>query len=241
MQKTKGFTLAEVLITLGIIGVVAALTIPSLIQRQQEKATVTALKKAYTNFSQAYTLAVQDNGTPDTWGLVGVASPQGAENILNIMTPYLKTIKICGRNPGCFPDSTLFLKGTGFNMNTDTAEAKAQLSDGSVIYTWSGGTCGVAGTSLALQNACGDLGVDINGYKGPNQLGKDTFTFFITKYGIVPYGSSQATSNTFNTDCKNTTAAQGFGCAAWVIYNENMDYLESCGSTLSWGGTTSCN
>ena len=43
----KGFTLAEVLITLGIIGVVAALTLPSLIQNYKEKATVTAVKESY--------------------------------------------------------------------------------------------------------------------------------------------------------------------------------------------------
>lgn len=42
--KKAAFTLAEVLITLGIIGVVAAMTMPSLIQNYQEKATVTKLK-----------------------------------------------------------------------------------------------------------------------------------------------------------------------------------------------------
>ena len=68
--KKSAFTLAEVLITLGIIGVVAALTIPSLIQKYEEKQTVSQVKKAYSEISQAYMSAVQGEGTPDNWGLV---------------------------------------------------------------------------------------------------------------------------------------------------------------------------
>ena len=57
----KGFTLAEVLITLGIIGVVAAMTIPSLIQSYKEKATVTAVKQSYSIFAQALKMVTIDN------------------------------------------------------------------------------------------------------------------------------------------------------------------------------------
>ena len=62
-----GFTLAEVLITLGIIGVVAAMTMPSLIANHQEKVTVTKVKKVYSILSQAYLIAVEEYGTPDEW------------------------------------------------------------------------------------------------------------------------------------------------------------------------------
>ena len=48
---TKAFTLAEVLITLGIIGIVAAMTLPAIIQKQQDKITVTKLKKMYSVFN----------------------------------------------------------------------------------------------------------------------------------------------------------------------------------------------
>ena len=51
----KGFTLADVLITLGIIGIVAALTLPSLIQKYQEKVTLERLKKSiFTSFTGVY-------------------------------------------------------------------------------------------------------------------------------------------------------------------------------------------
>lgn len=74
MTKNKysigGFTLAEVLITLGIIGIVAAMTLPSLVGKYKEKQRVTQLKKAYSILNQAFLMAVKDYGTPDNWGLV---------------------------------------------------------------------------------------------------------------------------------------------------------------------------
>ncbi len=54
MKNYSGFTLAEVLITLGIIGVVAALTMPSVINNYKEKETIAKLKKTYSVLSQAY-------------------------------------------------------------------------------------------------------------------------------------------------------------------------------------------
>ncbi|MDR1168777.1 MAG: prepilin-type N-terminal cleavage/methylation domain-containing protein, partial [Heliobacteriaceae bacterium] len=58
----KGFTLAEVLITLGIIGIIAALTMPALISDYKEKATVAKLKKVYSIFSQVMLQAQAEHG-----------------------------------------------------------------------------------------------------------------------------------------------------------------------------------
>ena len=67
MKKHLGFTLAEVLITLGIIGVVSALTIPSLIAGCQEKVTITKLKKMYQMVKEAEIASSIDNGSPSDW------------------------------------------------------------------------------------------------------------------------------------------------------------------------------
>ena len=68
MKKDKrfksAFTLAEVLITLVIIGVIAALTVPTLIQNTQKQEYVTALKKAYSTLSQATQQIIAENGSP---------------------------------------------------------------------------------------------------------------------------------------------------------------------------------
>ena len=63
----KSFTLAEVLITLGIIGVVAAMTLPSLIGNYKKRETVTILKKAYSEISQALKMAEVDNEFMEEW------------------------------------------------------------------------------------------------------------------------------------------------------------------------------
>lgn len=58
----NAFTLAEVLITLGIIGIVASMTLPTLINNQRNKALQTALKKAYSRHSEAFMLVKDEMG-----------------------------------------------------------------------------------------------------------------------------------------------------------------------------------
>ncbi len=66
-SKKIAFTLAEVLITLGIIGVVAALTIPTLIQNHRNQVAETRLKKFYSNINQAVQLAEAEYGDKKIW------------------------------------------------------------------------------------------------------------------------------------------------------------------------------
>lgn len=243
----KAFTLAEVLITLAIIGVVAAMIIPSLIQGQQEKATVTAVKKVYSTLSNAYKSAEQENGTPDTWGMTTGNVPTGDAPMLNMIKPYLNVTKDCTNgSSGCFPAGVTYkwLGSMGTYRIIDSwGYPTLRLSDGTLIMAAiSNSSCGYKpGYSLSLQNVCGEYYVDINGYKGPNQWGKDLFSFWLTKYGIVPEGSELQTADTwsdFVNNCKNKDTQSGYGCAAWVIYNENLDYLHCNG--LDWDGPTKC-
>lgn len=71
----KAFTLAEVLITLGIIGVVAALTLPTLIQTNKNKEVETKLQKIYSVMKQAILMSELDNGPRDT----------GIQNVKEVM------------------------------------------------------------------------------------------------------------------------------------------------------------
>lgn len=242
-RKYSAFTLSEVLITLGIIGVIAALTIPALMQKKQELATVSSVKKAYSVLASAYTLAVQENGDPTNWNLTGQWSGPGASNLLNILAPYLKLTKNCANSTGCLPVYK-YLDGTNNNFALDTYAnyAKGQLADGSLITVliWNASCAENAGSDLSLSSTCANVGIDINGMNGPNTMGKDYFRFWFTKYGVVPEGTSTVYSDhyDFGGGCKS---GDGEGCTAWVLYNENMDYLKSCKSSLSWSGNKSCN
>jgi prepilin-type N-terminal cleavage/methylation domain-containing protein len=69
MDKKTAFTLAEVLVTLGIIGVIAALTVPGLKKHTGEKETVAGLKKAYSSLNQLVARSEIDNGPLQFWDL----------------------------------------------------------------------------------------------------------------------------------------------------------------------------
>lgn len=229
--KKAAFTLAEVLITLGIIGVVAAMTMPSLIQNYQEKATVTKLKKCYSLVSQAYVSILNDEGGSDTL--------QAGDDLemMEKFGKYLKYQKTCGRNKGCFPNVTYkSVTGNGYSKWEDdtTDRSRAILTDGTLImFNKSAMRVGEENYLYA------QIYVDINGFKGPNQLGKDFFYFYINPEKIVPGGAKALEEkNEGQKFTKNCIQQNGYACAAWVIYNENMDYLHC--KDLSWDGKHSC-
>lgn len=93
-KKIFGFTLAEILITLGIIGVVAAMTIPTLMNNYAKNATVTKLQKAYTVLFQAVKRSENDNGLPSQWTLGTNNNGTATLNWFNTyLAPYMKYTK----------------------------------------------------------------------------------------------------------------------------------------------------
>ena len=87
--KKNAFTLAEVLITLGIIGVVAALTIPTLMSSIQNRQLEVGLKNAYSTLTQALKMYEQDNGYPLT------SSNVGQNQLKPILMKYIKNVEFC--------------------------------------------------------------------------------------------------------------------------------------------------
>ena len=89
----KAFTLSEVLITLGVIGVVAAMTIPAVINKYKEHVTVNKVKKFYSMISQAFLMSVKDNGYANEWSVENEQNSITAKQIAGYFKPYLKIIK----------------------------------------------------------------------------------------------------------------------------------------------------
>lgn len=107
----NGFTLAEVLITLGIIGVVAALTMPSLIQNHRKHVVETRLAKFASTYRQAIKMAEAENGPVGNWTVHRSNGTDYYEHYKTYLDKYIKTTshKILG-------DSVLFVlaDGSGF-------------------------------------------------------------------------------------------------------------------------------
>lgn len=231
----QGFTLAEVLITLGIIGTVAALTIPTLIQKNQEAQCITGLTKFYSTISQAHKIAVQDNGTVDTWDLANKP-----DNIINTWNSYLKITKYCGTGTGCWPDINYRKytgKSTTITYDTNTNYFKAQLSNGvslAIPIAANFNDCNdtLYNPTSPLSKICTTLYADINGFSGPNEFGVDFFGFYVAKDQIIPYGIQGD---------PNHDSFSGVGLpTAWVLYNGNMDYRR-CASSLGWNSKITCD
>lgn len=166
IQKHFGFTLAEVLITLGIIGVVAAMTIPALINNTQENEYKTAYKKGFSMLSQAFEKA-QANG--DITELTGTYSSQGMETNFAALQKQFNISKSCtnSQTQGCWDTSgelwrTEDYTVQGFIDNSGMAW-KLRRSDSAQL------------TPAIL--------LDTNGLKGPNQYGKDRFPLFLSITG----------------------------------------------------------
>ncbi len=219
-MKRQAFTLAETLITLGIIGVVAAITIPMLQTKLQEIQTVSRLKETYSILSQAIKLAGEDYGYPEEWGLTG-RNAESTQIIAPKIIPYIKVAVDCGlgsvNNDKCFPDSTLRLNGTSSSSSTfDSKKYYISLLNG---------------TSVAIESAAivNDIYmyflVDTNGTAKPNTWGKDIFEFsYRPILGLVPSGHPDF-NNTYKETCANISGT-GYGCAYYVLNFGTMDYLK---------------
>ena len=244
--KRVAFTLAEVLITLAIIGVVAAMTIPTLIANYQEKQTVTKLTDAYAIMSNAYALAKVEKGPISVQGGSEIDEETGeitfdenmiknADTFLDIIAPYLKMISRCKGNDQSCPkhEKTYTLDGT--ERLTDYKHfSYSTLANGVIIRI---GSIKIPCDTLS----CGDFSVDINGFTGPNTNGKDIFYFYINSDGIVPIGKNDDPARPFEDYCNMDANNEynGYGCTAWIIYNKNMDYLHC--NDLSWDSKHKCS
>lgn len=163
----KGFTLAEVLITLGIIGVVAAMTLPALVQKNKKLEATARLKKFVSTMEQAILFAENENGTRayqwtdiDEYKDDITENPQLEHDLTyaywnKYFEPYVKSVKV---------EKGVYIKSEDGETN-NTKNTKIYFADGSTLYMHFG--------------HCIDLNFDINGEKLPNEIGKDIFLFFI--------------------------------------------------------------
>ena len=193
---------------------------------------VERLKQTYSIFSQAYILAIKDNGAIEDWDLGNKDSQAGAKKLYNILKPYLNKAKECETDSGCFYSGTyksLFGTQYAWQPSTHSRYSRGVLANGTPYSIWSAGS----GCSVNYSNSgsgkysriCGSIHVDINGDKAPNRAGIDYFQFLLTTNGIIPPGGKDYKSG-YNYKCKyqDTSNTNGEACTYWVIAKGNMDY-----------------
>ena len=212
----RGFTLAEVLITLVIIGVIAAMTIPTLMNKTNKQEYVVGLKKAYSTLAQVTNKIIAENGNPKC--SIGGWACSNAE-IFDMYKRYLSKAKECPAGGDCMTQQYRFLVGTGKkNFKND---ATLVLPDGMQI-----GIVGIdencEGVDAGNEKGCFWFRVDVNGMKKPNIFGRDAFQLVVKETGLVPAGCD-AEIRTGSTP-REACVAAGWQCACTVLSEGKMDY-----------------
>ena len=183
-RNYNAFTLAEVLITLVIIGVIAAMTIPTLINKTEKQEFVSRFKKNYAVFSQALNMAQAQNGLLTGWEWS--TEQDGFDNIENYILPHLQVAENCKNTTNCSLDYNLKRKNNAnwVNFKNVTNHYKFVLNDGAAYLVFPKAAC------IENNTQCLDVHLDINGPKGPNKWGSDIFHFEVYPYtnDILPTG-----------------------------------------------------
>ena len=217
IRKTA-FTLAEVLITLGIIGVVAAMTIPSIVEGYRKQETVSRIKKTYSVLNQALLSAENENEKYIYWDPPSILGRDAYWE--RYWVPYLKHIKICTTAQSCGYSSTspwVYL---------DNSRVEVAFGDDDILrqaFYFPDGTFVLIGYDVPFvddpTNYEQYIWIDINGFKPPNKMGKDFFRFVITtKTGRIDLDGIGASVESINNNCK--VGSNGTTCAAKIMIDD---------------------
>lgn len=231
-KKYYGFTLSEVLITLGIIGIVAAMTLPSIIGNIKNKGYIERLKKSQSLLQNATNLLLDELGGdvsalyPDAYYM---ENGRGVlQNIVNQYASKMKVVHICGFNNAGAKENACNLEYTkyiGLNNQVPTHSLNMfyfsypiMLTDGSSINFHFKSNPG-GGYFWGYPNLV--FAVDVNGKSRPNQFGRDIFLLYLNEKGqVLPlYMDGKIVTED---DCNKN--GFGFSCAYKVLTTGKMDY-----------------
>jgi type II secretory pathway pseudopilin PulG len=215
-KKLTAFTLAEVLITLLVIGVVASLVIPNIIQDTQDAELKAAWKKAYSEIAQATAKIMLDNGGT----MKGLFTSDNG--VKNVYKNYFSYTKDCNENisPGnCWhlANTYYYLYGDPY-PSSDNKPAIITSSGMFYAFQYRSSTCSDPINTTGYYR-CAEASVDVNGFKGPNTIGKDIFSVHILETRILPKGIPNDFA--WYRDCivgVKSGSNLGGGCSAKYLY-----------------------
>lgn len=223
----KAFTLAEVVLVMGIIGIVATLTITNATKDSDVAEKVAQLRKTDEILSAAFAQAVAENGKTNFWGTNGT-SPTN-EQVGSVLFSYLNLKKNCQTGTGCWTTG----KAEKLSTSTFDTTSSDNIDSSSLYYK---GIL-INGVSIAIDKSTSRVLVDVNGKnKGTYRFGDDIFEFNFTYDGIV-YPKESPSSDDPLQYCIDS---KGVYCTRWVYKFGNQDYLKPCRDELDWDTKHTC-
>lgn len=240
MKRTFGYTLVEALVAIGLIGVIAALAIPSLVNEYNKQVYAKTLKVAISDLETAMTTMMMNEGvtslgeteawkaTMNTDGSFGLSNESSPEVIKNFASHLNKVLPISTNTEGRsykalnsdhifdYSHGTSFLtkKNVEYAISTTGYRTDYEIDEKELIASGEAVNQSVAATLL----------IDVNGEKSPNVLGRDSFMYFISHEGVIfPY--YHESSWTFEEVKKSCVENGGVGCSEYLRRNNyKMDY-----------------
>lgn len=209
-RLVPAFTLAEVLITLGIIGVVAAMTLPALITEHKKTVLVSRLKKTYSILSQAIVTSESENGNINEWDLGEDYTKANTKRVADkYFMPYLKILKTVdvSNNNGSYDSYGYVLNdGTTLLFSLD-GSSKNGYPPQAILITADFSGAGSAGTTKTLDFSKNNFKMEIDKYVGKLRFftwGKNSYTEDFTRDDLINhkiYGCNQKISKTVRWNC----------------------------------------
>lgn len=227
LDKTKiyAFTMAEILITIGIIGIVAAMTLPSLINDIRNKDLESRFKKSYSALSQAIQLVIENE-----YGGVTELSRSDFSTFGGFLKKYMGTSRDVGGITWGNATAKQFIQDTYKTLSGGVPNG--QFND-YAFYTRDGNMTVFldVGSLAATMESEIFIAVDVNNVDNkPNKFGYDIFTFYLNKKGmLLPFGDAD-TYYPKDTYCvmNSTNSSNGYGCTIKALteadYFKNLPY-----------------
>ena len=246
-MKKPGFTLQEILLTLAIIGVVAALTIPVLTQRYNQRVWATSLSTAVSNFETAMSTMITKDGANDLFGTRAWRALNGGiltdedgpiEEFMNAVSETFPLAQFYFNSELLADDEDSgYYDGIGSVLNNTrekiydipvmSESAIYQAKNGMFFYISIDNSVSdpekiseidAMDAGVTLTETAAKVAIDVNGEKAPNVIGRDIFFFILGADGVLyPYGSLDV-NNKLGEEY-TCRNRRGMGCTAQLIEN----------------------
>lgn len=229
----EAFTIAEILITLAVIGIVAAMTIPSMLKKTNNTENINSWKNVYSEISSAWFQVVRDYGGLGG-GLFTSTGDALHDSYGNLIIAKLKYVKKCtasatpdvGTNP-CWHNANTWHSLNKIPENTNYGYLYSAILQNGAFFV-----VGVTNRDCTANQQCFYFAVDVNGKKGPNVQGKDIFHGGGRGGGaVVPHVISRDASdknddyNCVESSTRNAGTV-GQGCSKLALACGDIDYTK---------------